>query len=113
MTNEELQQIKELRDKRIEFAQKQLNLDRLEINLDKTKRYILERESEIILDIRRNNPNVSEQELTAELTNRLSKNVIAYRRLKYHERLRRRAAKLLYEQSLLSAEIEYLTAITR
>ena len=72
------------------------------------------------MEIRRTNPKMPLQELTDEVTNRLAKSRerdpdvsgddVFYRKAKYLERLRRRAVKLICEQSLLSAEIEYLSA---
>ena len=104
--------IQDLRNKRIEHAKRQLKLDRLEITLDGLGRYLKEREAEIVLEIWRNNqknyPKVLRGVIKAEVTNRLAKDDVFYRRMKYHERLRRRMAKLISEQTLLSAEIEYL-----
>jgi len=98
-----------LKEMRIKHAKQQLELDRLEINLDKIKRYIVERDAEIAVEIRRTNPKMPFQELTNEVTNRLAKDDVFCRKAKYFERLRRRAVKLMYVQRLLSAEIEYLS----
>ncbi len=98
----------------MESAKMQLYLDRLEFILEKQKRYLLVREAEIALSVWKRNRRYKNKLLVrglieAEITSKFAQDDNLYRKMKRHNRLRRRLINLSYEKTLLEVEIEYIS----
>lgn len=101
------QRHKEHKERQIEHAKRQYEIDRLEIILDRLYRFLREREAAVALEIwegrRRDSRRATDRIIEAIITDRLAKDKVFYRKMKYYERLRRRRARLVYKQALLDA----------
>lgn len=99
-----------MKSKRIKLAKLQLYLDRLEMVLEKQKRFLMIREAEIALKVWETNKKYKDKLLVrglieAEVTKHFAQDENLYRKLKRHNRLRRKLINLSYEKRLLEVGI--------